>query len=49
LLFISVTALAASSGDEKHTNPKPLEVPEAGSRMMRAEVIVPNSAKCSRN
>ena len=25
LPFISVTALVASSGDEKHTNPKPLE------------------------
>mmetsp|Transcript_1783 Transcript_1783/g.3775 ORF Transcript_1783/g.3775 Transcript_1783/m.3775 type:complete len:235 (+) Transcript_1783:374-1078(+) len=47
---ISVTALVASSGWAKQTNPNPLDLP-ASSRMTRTEVVVPkganNSFSCS--
>uniref|UniRef100_A0A8W7P0C1 Uncharacterized protein n=1 Tax=Anopheles coluzzii TaxID=1518534 RepID=A0A8W7P0C1_ANOCL len=45
--FISVTALVASSGAEKHTKPKPFERPS--SSITLAEVIVPYGANSLRS
>mmetsp|Transcript_9105 Transcript_9105/g.21805 ORF Transcript_9105/g.21805 Transcript_9105/m.21805 type:complete len:265 (+) Transcript_9105:312-1106(+) len=43
---ISVTALVASSGWAKQTNPNPLDLP-ASSRITRTDVVVPNGANNS--
>uniref|UniRef100_A0A2M4B0J5 Putative secreted protein n=1 Tax=Anopheles triannulatus TaxID=58253 RepID=A0A2M4B0J5_9DIPT len=45
--FISVTALVASSGAEKQTNPKPFERPS--SSITLAEVMVPYGANSLRS
>lgn len=48
-LCMSACARAASSCEEKHTKPKPREVPVAGSRMTRAEVMVPKDVNLVRS
>jgi hypothetical protein len=45
----SACARAASSCDEKHTKPKPREVPVAPSRITRADVMVPKGVNLERS